>query len=53
MKTNLKTFPRPYAMRWKELFEAEIRDIMEKVKPQRDLNEYNVYHFCKLLLGES
>ena len=33
--------------------EAELREIMSKVKPQRDVNEYNVYHFCKLLLGES
>ena len=32
--------------------EAELREIMSKVKPQRDINEYNVYHFCKVLLGE-
>ncbi len=33
--------------------EGEIREIMEKVKPMRDVNEYNVYHFCKVLWGET
>lgn len=39
--------------KWKRDFEAYLRKVKEDCKPQRDINEYNVYHFCQVLLGES